>query len=275
MAKVYIAVDMEGLAGVVNQGQLFPGSLDYPHFREIMTGEALAAVEGARAGGATEIVVSDCHLNADNLLVDNFSDDVRVIRGWPRRQFHLAELDSSFQAVALIGFHAPGHSLSGVRAHTFTSAHFTHVSLNGTPVSETVFNAAVAGHHGVPVVMISGDDVAIADARATLGDIEAAETKQALGFHSAASLPPSAARTLITDAVRRALGRIGDFRPYVIATPITVEVGFQSYRPPELLAYLRGIERSDARSIRYQVRDMPEAADFLMFLTSFEISLKP
>jgi D-amino peptidase len=173
---------MESLAGVVNQGQLFPGSLDYQHFREIMTGEALAAVEGARAGGATEIVVSDCHLNADNLLVDRFPGDVRVIRGWPRRQFHLAGLDSSFQAVALIGFHAPGHSASGVRAHTFTSAHFTHVSLNGTPVSEAVFNAAVAGHHGVPVVMISGDDVAIADARATLGDIEAAETKHALGF---------------------------------------------------------------------------------------------
>jgi D-amino peptidase len=275
MPKVYIAVDMEGLAGVVNQGQLFPGSLDYPHFREIMTGEALAAVEGARAGGATEIVVADCHLNADNLVIDNFPGDVRVIRGWPRPQFHLAGLDSSFQAVALIGFHAPGHSLSGVRAHTFTSAHFTHVSLNGMRVSETVFNAAVAGHHGVPIVMISGDDVAIADARAMLGEIEAVETKQALGFHSAASLTPVAARARIAEAVQRALGRIGDFRAYVITTPITVEVGFQSYRPTELLGYLRGIERSDARTIRYQVRDMVEAADFLMFLTSFEPSLKP
>ena len=165
--------------------------------------------------------------------------------------------------------------MSGVRAHTFTSAHLTHVSLNGTPVSETVFNAAVAGQYGVPVVMISGDDVAIADARATLGEIKAVETKRALGFHSAASLPPEAACKRIAEGMRRALERIGEFRPYVIATPVTVEVGFQSYRPVELLAYLRGIERSDARTIRYQVRDMPEAADFLMFLTSFEIGLKP
>jgi D-amino peptidase len=114
------------------------------------------------------------------------------------------------------------------------------VSLNGTPVSETVFNAAVAGQHGVPVVMISGDDAAIADARATLGEIEAVETKRALGFHSAASLPPEAACKRIAEGMRRALERIGEFRPYVIATPVTVEVGFQSYRPVELLAYLRG-----------------------------------
>ncbi len=275
MPKVYIAVDMEGLAGLVNQAQLFPGSPDYQHFREVMTAEALAAVEGARAGGAAEIVVADCHLNADNLLVDRFRGDVRVIRGWPRRQFHLAELDDSFQAVALIGFHAPGHSLAGVRAHTFTSAHFTHVSLNGTRVSETIFNAAVAGHHGVPMVMTSGDDVAIADARATLGNIEAAETKKALGFHSASSLPPETARSRIAESLKRALERLGDFRPYKLPGPITVEVGFQSYRPPELLAYLAGMQRVDARTIRYQVRNMPEAADFLMFLTTFDPAMKP
>ena len=125
------------------------------------------------------------------------------------------------------------------------------------------------------MVTISGDDAAIADARATLGGIEAAETKHALGFHSAASLPSEAARTRIAEALKRALERIGDFRAYVITTPITVEAGFQSYRPPELLAYLRGIERSDARTIRYQVGDMMEAADFLMFPTSFETGLKP
>src|SRR5260370_7018691 len=115
MPKVYVAVDMEGLAGVVNHGQLFPGSLDYPHFREIMTREALAAVEGARAGGATEIVVSDCHLNADNLLIDRFPDDVSVIRGWPGRQFHLAGLDSSFPPLTLLSFHPPAPTTSRPR----------------------------------------------------------------------------------------------------------------------------------------------------------------
>ena len=180
--KVYISVDMEGVVGTVTEDQLRPTGFEYARYREFMIRETLAAVNAAKEAGATEIVVSECHGNAENLLIEMFPTDVRIIRSWPRRLFHMSGLDESFDAVIGIGYHASTHNLRGVRAHTFSSARLTRVSLNGLNVSEGAFNAAIAGQFGVPLVMISGDDAAIEEVRSVIGNIEAAETKKYLGF---------------------------------------------------------------------------------------------
>lgn len=273
--KVYISVDMEGVAGVVTGDQLGPTGFEYARFREFMTREALAAVEAAKAAGATKVLVSDSHGNGQNLLIELFPPDVRVIRSWPRRLAMAAGLDASFDAAIFIGYHASTDNPQGVRAHTFSSARLTHLAVNGTPFSEGAWNAAVAGHFGVPVVMVSGDEAAIAELRQVVGDVEAAEVKRSLGFHAASTLTPEAARALIAQKVKAALARLREFRPFKVTPPVSVDIGFKHYRQPEVLAYLPLFERTGSHTIRYRAADMLEAADVLVFVNTYETTLEP
>lgn len=273
--KVYISVDMEGVAGTVTADQLGPSGFEYARFREFMTREALAAVNAAKEAGATEILVSDSHGNGENLLIELFPPDVRIIRSWPRHLSMMAGVDESFDAVIFIGYHASTNNPVGVRAHTFSSARLTRVAVNGTIVTEGAWNAAIAGHFNVPVVMISGDDAAIAEVRSLVGNIEGAETKKNLGFHSANTLTPQASYELIAQKVKAALARLREFKPYKMQAPVTVDVGFKHYTQAELLAFLPGFEHTDAHSIRFRAKNMLEAADIMVFINSYSNSVEP
>jgi len=273
--KVHISVDMEGVGGVVTGEQLGPAGFEYGRFREFMTREALAAVDAARRAGATEIIVADSHGNGQNLLIEQFPADIRVIRSWPRRLGMMAGIDDTVDAAIFIGYHAGTNNPSGVRAHTFSSATLTRVALNGTNVTEGSWNAAIAGHFGVPVVMMSGDDAAIAEVRKAVGNIEAAETKRSLGFHSASTLTPQASATLIGERVTSAMGRFAAFQPLKVQTPITVDVSFKNYMPAEILAYLPVFERTDSHSIRFRAKDMVEASAIMSFLGDYRPDITP
>lgn len=273
--KVHISVDMEGVAGTVTADQLTPSGFEYGRFREFMTREALAAIDGAKAAGATEIVVADSHGNGENLLIEEMPPDVKVIRSWPRRLSMMAGVDDNADAAIFIGYHASTTNAAGVRAHTFSSANLTRVALNGVNVTEGAWNAAIAGQFNVPVVMMSGDDAAIAEVRKAIGNIEAAETKRTLGFHSALTLTPQASAMLIAQRVRAALGRLQDFKPYKVQTPVTVDVSFKNYLPAEMLAYLPIFERTDSHSIRFHAKDMVEASSIMQFIGDYRPDLTP
>lgn len=273
--KVHISVDMEGVAGAVTGEQLGPSGFEYGRFREFMTREALAAVDAARAGGATEIIVADSHGNGQNLLIEQFPPDVRVIRSWPRRLGMVAGIDENVDAAIFIGYHAGTNNPAGVRAHTFSSANLTRVALNGTNVTEGSWNAAIAGHFNVPVIMISGDDAAIGEVRTALPGIEAAETKRSLGFHSANTLTPQASYELIRESVGAAMGRWQSFKPYRVTTPVTVDVTFKNYMPSEVLAYLPIFERTDSHSIRFRAKDMVEASMIMTFIGEYRPDIQP
>jgi D-amino peptidase len=273
--KVYISADMEGVVGAVTNEQLGPQGFEYQRFREFMTEEVLAAIRGARAAGATEFLVSDSHGNGQNLLIDKFPKDVRIVRSWPRPLGMVEGIDESFDAALFIGYHASTSNPEGVRAHTFSSATLTDVRLNGASVSEAGFNAAVAGHFGVPVVMISGDDAIIAEAKKYIGDLEAAVVKRALSFHSAATLTPAAAYELIEETAKRAVGRRQSIRPFRLEGPVRLEVSFKHYRQAELLSYLEIVERIDSHSIRYAGKDMVAVSKFVQFMNGYEIGLTP
>jgi D-amino peptidase len=273
--KVHISVDMEGVAGAVTGEQLGPSGFEYGRFREFMTREALAAVEAARAAGATEILVADSHGNGQNLLIDQFPDDVRIIRSWPRRLGMVAGIDEQVDAAIFIGYHAGTNNPAGVRAHTFSSANLTRVALNGVNVTEGSWNAAIAGHFDVPVIMISGDDAAIAEVRAAVGNIEAAETKRSLGFHSANTLTPQAAQDLIRQRVAAAMSRRQEFTPYKVQTPVTVDVTFKHYLPSEVLAYLPLFQRTDSHSVRFRASDMVEASKIMTFIGEYRPDIQP
>jgi D-amino peptidase len=273
--KVHISVDMEGVAGVVTSEQLGPTGFEYARFREFMTREALAAVNAAKAAGATEVIVADSHGNGQNLLIEQFPADVRVIRSWPRRLGMVAGVDDKVDAAMFIGYHAGTNNPSGVRAHTFSSANLTRVALNGTNVTEGAWNAAVAGHFGVPVIMMSGDDAAIEEVRKAVGGIEAAETKRTLGFHSALTLTPQASATLIGERVTAAMRRRSEFRPLKVQTPIVVDVSFKNYMAAEVLAYLPIFERVDSHSIRFRAKDMVEASAIMSFIGEYRADITP
>ena len=273
--KVHISVDMEGVGGVVTGEQLGPTGFEYGRFREFMTREALAAIEAAKGAGATEIIVADAHGNGQNLLIDQFPQDVRIIRSWPRQLGMVAGIDDNVDAAIFIGYHAGTNNTAGVRAHTFSSATLTRVALNGVNVTEGSWNAAIAGQFNVPVIMISGDDAAIEEVRKAVGNIEAAETKRNLGFHSANTLTPQASAALIGERVRAALGRKSDFKPYKVQFPVTVDVSFKNYLPAEVLAYLPLFERTDAHSVRFRAKDMADASRIMNFIGEYRPDITP
>ena len=273
--KVHISVDMEGIAGVVSPDQLGPSGFEYQQARAFMTGELLAAIEGAREAGATEILVADSHGNGQNLLIDRLPADVMVVRSWPRSLGMMAGLDSSFDAAVFIGYHSSTANPEGVRAHTESSANYAGLRIDGREVPEGGWNAAIAGHFGVPVVMVSGDDAAVAELRGLLGDIEGAVVKHPLSFHAAVTMTPQAAQALVKSRVRAGLARRRDFRPWRRAGPVAVDLTFKNYRPSQVLALLPLFVRTTSHAVRFEARDMVQASEIMEFISNYEPGLAP
>jgi D-amino peptidase len=273
--KVYISADMEGLTAVVTGEQLGPDGFEYQKAREWLTLEVNAAVEAAQAAGATEIVVSDSHGNMQNILPDLLPRGVKLVRSSPRPLSMMQGIDESFDAVLLIGYHSSTTNPRGVRAHTFSSGTFTAVRLNGVAVPEAVFSAAIAGHFGVPVVMISGDDAAVEEARRHLGDLEGAVLKWTYGFHSALMVTPQEGREIIGQTVEAALGRLDQFRPFRLEGAVRLEVSLKNYMAAELLSYLPGVDRVDSHTIAFTGEDILEVSRLLTFMTRYRPDITP
>ena len=266
--KIYISSDMEGVVGAVTGEQLGPSGFEYQRFREFMTAEVNAAIEGARSAGAGEILVADSHGNGQNLLIDKLPKDVKIVRSWPRPLDMVGGLDDSFDGVIFLGYHASTDNLTGVRAHTF-SGRLTSVKLNGTPVTEGAWNAAIAGELGVPVIMVAGDDATVEEVSSLVGNVEGAVVKWALSFHSATTLQPEAAYDLIRDKASKAVKNIKKYKPYKVKNPVTVEMGFKNYRPVEILSYLSMFERTGSHAIRFSAKTMEEATRIITFVLMY------
>ena len=273
--KVYISVDMEGIGGVVSSEQLGPSGFEYQRARKFMTDETLAAIQGARDGGATEIVVSDSHGNGQNILIDELPDDVTIIRSWPRPLMMMEGIDSTFAAAVFVGYHTSTANLNGVRAHTMSSATLTGVQLNGVEVPEGGMNAAIAGYFGVPVVAVTGDDAAVEEVRKFTGPVEGAVVKRAISFHSAATLTPKAAQALIRERVKAGVEKRASARPYVLRGEVTLDMSFKHYRAAEILAYLPIVKRTNSHSIRFVGRNILEVSRFVEFVNTYQTDLTP
>src|SRR5262249_53319110 len=162
--KVFISVDMEGVSGVVTNDQTSAGGADYNRFRRLMTEETNAAIDGAREAGATEIVVNDSHGSMRNLLIEELHAPAELISSNIKPMGMMQGIDSSFDAVIFVGYHAKAGSAVGVLAHTGSGA-IADLRINGRSVGEAGMNILAAGVLGVPVVMITGDQEALAQAR--------------------------------------------------------------------------------------------------------------
>jgi D-amino peptidase len=203
--KLLIAADMEGVSGVVHWNQVDPNHTEYQRFRKIMTTEVNAAVEGAAEAGADEFVVTDGHADGDNISIEDLDPRARLNSGNGSPLSMIQGVGQDVAGVLFIGYHARAGSQNAVLAHTWSASKIANVWLNGILVGEYGLNAAVAGHFGVPVLMISGDQTACAEAVELLGPLETAVVKNASGYFSAECLPPQVTRPMIQAAARRAV----------------------------------------------------------------------
>jgi D-amino peptidase len=269
--KIFISVDMEGISGVVQPAQLGPDGFEYQRAREWMTGEVNAAIAGIRESGPAEIVICDSHGNGQSLLIDKVPEDVRIVRGFPRPLEMMQGLDETFTAAMFIGYHASEWTPGAVRGHTISSARLLGVRLNGAEVSEGIYNAALAGHFGVPVALVSGDRLAVTQVQQVAASAEGAIVKEPYGYHSANTVTPARGQAMIREGAKRAMGKIGSLQPYRVTTPVALEVGFKLTIDAERAAFVPGLARSDAHNVKGAFHDMIEVTKLLQVLTSFEL----
>lgn len=229
--RILIATDMEGITGVTTWEQVTPGHAEYARFRRLMTQDVNAAVRGACKAGAEEVIVADGHWNGSNLLIEELDPRARLNTGSPSPFSMMQGIDESIDGVMFIGYHARNGSPNAVLDHTWSSRTVANVWLNDTLTGEYGLNAAVAGHFGAPVILVSGDQTACAQVSELLGEVETAVVKQASSRFAAECLSPQVTQERICAAAERAVERLaqGDVpEPFVLDTPITITVEFFS-----------------------------------------------
>ena len=254
--RVLISVDLEGIAGVVHPADTMLEGIEYERARRWMTAEANAAIEGAFAGGATEVVVNDSHGHMRNLLVEELHPSARLIRGALKPLCMLQGLQPNCDAVFLVGYHAMAGTGSGILNHTFSGSAVYRLSLNGRSVGEVGFNAALAGAQGSPIALVSGDSILSREVHELLPWAESVVVKNSITSWSAESLSPSESQNLIRTAAEQALRRLPAMQPLPLPAPIRMEVAL--FRPAfaDYIAIIPGVERVDGTTVAFTAEDM-------------------
>jgi D-amino peptidase len=252
--RVHVISDMEGVAGIVKWGQTGGDSQLYQEGRVLYTEEINAAVRGAKAAGATEIVVMDCHgaggdWTFNSLVPDLLDPDCEYVvqDEWTE---YTDFLEQGCDAALFVGMHAMAGSPDGVLSHTVSGEAWQNLRFNGTLVGETGINAALCGHWGVPVLLVTGDRAVCAEASALLGDgLTTVEVKVGLGRFSARQKTPRRARELIEEGAKRALADLDVVSPYDPGRPCEIEIDFAT--PDRLREYAnrKGVEVTGPRSL--------------------------
>jgi len=255
--KVYILVDGEGITGIVNHPlQVMPDSPGFAEMRALLMSDLNAAVEGASAAGAGEIVVYDMHVNGLNVILEQLHARARAVLGKPPKAKPPAGIDESYDALIMIGYHSMAETIGGLLPHTYT-LDMKELRLNGVLMGEIGLEAAMAGSVGVPMVMVSGDDIAMKETEALLGDFEPAVVKYAVGESGALCLTPEASRAIIRERTVAALGRLKDFTPYRADPPFHIEIEFYEESSAKKASALNGVSRKGARGILMEGSDLP------------------
>ncbi|MFC1474079.1 M55 family metallopeptidase [Rhodococcus qingshengii] len=245
--KAYISVDMEGVAGIATFDQILRGGYGYPRAQELMTEEANAAIGGAFDGGATSVLVNDSHGTMDNLIHERLDPRARLVFGAPKAQCMAEGLTEDCAVALFVGYHAPAGA-PGVLAHTF-SAHFGEIRINGLRVSEAEVNALYANSLGVPVGLVTGDDVISEIASKAFPEAEIVTVKAAHGFSATNSISPAVARKSIREAAASAVSRAAEMTSPSVPLSFEVEVDMPSPVAAELAASIPGCVRTADRTM--------------------------
>lgn len=260
--KLLIAADMEGISGVVNWDQVDAKHSEYVRFRKIMTGDVNAAIRGAFEAGATEVVVTDGHGAGNNILIEELDPRAHLNTGSPSPYSMVQGAGPGVEGAFFVGYHARAGSQNGILDHTWSSRSVANVWLNGQLVGETGLNAALCGHYQIPVLLITGDQTACAQAIDLLGPVETAVVKQASGRSSAECLPLVVAQQKICEAAANALYRLRTGtapQPFRLEQPVELSVEFFFSEMADMAAMLPKARRVEAKRITISFEDMPAA----------------
>lgn len=262
--RVYLSVDMEGLAGVAHPAQTYVDAArgddrtDYERSRTLMAGETNAAIEACLDVGATEIVVNDSHWRMRNLRAEDLHPAARLIIG-DKPMSMCQGIAAGFDAAAFIGYHAGAGHPTGVIGHTYSSETVMAVRVNDVPHNEAAINALVLGQHSVPVVMVAGDDALAEEVEQLLPWAERVIVKRALGERVSESLSPKRAQEAIGEGMRSALGRIAEMPVYRLPDPLSFEVDLRQPVMADYAELAPTVERVGPRTIGFAGQDAEAA----------------
>ena len=268
--KLYVSCDMEGTAGVCSWMQCDPSNTrEYPIYRRYMSHEVRAAIDGARTAGVTDVLINDSHWDMRNLLWDELPGDVRVVSG-SRKPFSMSQgLDRGYDGAFFTGYHAKVGDANGVLAHTYTAETLYNVRINGVACSEALLNAAMAGHYGIPVLLVSGDRVVVEHVKKYMPWVTGVIVKEGIGHYSANSLTPKAAQALLRQGAADAVRGASSAKPFTFEPPITMELDTTRVEQADFIELMPGFERIAGRSLRFT--DADYAMVFRAFVAAFRL----
>ncbi len=253
--KVWISFDMEGVAGIVDWDQCRPDSgPSYALGCALLQDEVNAAIEGAIAGGATEVVLNDSHSRMANLDPRRIAGNAQYISGRHKPRYMMQGLDDTFDAIFFVGYHGSISGRPSTLSHTYNPEVFTRAAVNGVEVGESGINALVAEHFGVPIAFLSGDAVVQDETRPFAPDAVMVTTKESITRFSAKNLHPTESCSLIRAGAERAMRAVaaGSVRGTGIQAPTTLDLEFQTGDMAEVATWARGAERTAERAVRIE-----------------------
>lgn len=263
---------MEGTAGVSIWRQCdHTNATEYPIYRRYMSREVAATVSGAKDAGASEVLVNDSHGSMANLLWDELPGDVRMISGSRKPKSMMEGVDGGFAGAIFTGYHAKAGHADGVLAHTYVGSAIFDVRMNGKSCSEALINAAVAGCYGVPLLMVAGDRALVDEITQTLPWVVGVPVKDGIGNMSSNSLSPQAAQQALREGARKAVDGAANAKPFTFDAPFELQITTTQVEYAEFIAGVPGIERVDARTIRYRSNDYLEV--YRMFVTAYRLAV--
>jgi len=270
--KVYLSVDMEGIAGISDPAPTEANDKRYPAAVELMVGEINSAIEGALAAGATAIVVNDSHGSMFNLPPAAIHEVAVLVQGQkPWSMVAGAGPDDRFDVALFVGYHARAGHPRGTIAHTY-SMQLIETRLDGRPTGEYCINALALGAWGIPVGLVTGDDALAEEVAEWLPWAERVVVKSALGGRAAASAHPSVARAHVREAAERAARRAaaGELRSLTLGSPVVIEVDYSRGVIADHVAMIPGAERVGDRTVRLAYPDA--IAAYRAFLTANRVA---
>jgi D-amino peptidase len=271
MMNLYVSCDMEGTAGVCSWVQCDPeNDSEYPRYRRFMMQEVRAAIEGARRAGAGSVAVNDSHSSMRNVLWEELPADVRVISGSPKPHSMTEGMAPQFDGAFFTGYHARGGEENGVLAHTYTSDSIYNVRINGIACSEALLNAAMAGYHGIPVLLVTGDSTTVRHVREHMPWVVGASVKDAIGYYAANSMTPAAAQALIREKAAEAVRGAGAAQLFRFESPVTMEMEMTRVEQADFVELMPGFTRISGRTLRFTHVQYP--AVFEAFVAAFRLA---
>ena len=282
--KILISADMEGVCGVTSWVQVTPpeygtptaSTVEYERARSRLVREVNAAAEGALEAGA-EVIVNDSHNGMRNLVPEELHPEVRFITGSDKELGMVQGVqEGGVTAVFYVGYHAKAGTPGAPLAHTWTGF-VNDVRFDGLSTGEFGINAALAGHFGVPVTLVTGDDKAVAQVRALLGEqLVGVVVKQGYSTFSALHLHPERAQQLIREGAKEAAQRAADAEPWTLPPDCTVEIDFDHQARADPCLYIPGVTRAGERTISYKASDaLAFNRIFRAVMNSSSISFSP